>query len=202
MLVKFFTTRHFLRLWRTIGFDQLAGFVSSEINFCEAFWENHFGLRSWPRAFVAGLTRSRRVACAGDQSRSCAAAPVAAKAEAGGTFGAANRADAVQPRAVAGDQLDGLHLDCGGADHCHRAAHDLEHEGSAGRRTKRDGGADRRLGEFDGQRAGAESRQMGFPVRDVVFHFHRHFQPDGFVAGRGQHRLGAGRQRQFAAVCD
>ena len=33
-------------------------------------------------------------------------------------------------------------------------------------------------------------RPLGFSVRDDVFHFHRHFKPDGFGSGRRQHRFG------------
>ena len=82
-----------------------------------------------------------------------------------------------------------------------RAAHHLENDRSARARAKRDGGPDRRLAGFDGQCAGAESGQMGVPVRDDVFHFHRDFQPDGFGSRRGQHRPGARTDRRVPARC-
>jgi len=57
----------------------------------------------------------------------------------GKTVGGGDCTDAVQNRAVAGDEFDGLHVDCCGDNFCHRAIQHMEHERNAIGRAKCDG---------------------------------------------------------------
>ena len=107
----------------------------------------------------------------------------------GEAIGSAGRAGAVHGFGhAAGDEFDGLHVDCGGADFCHRACDDVEVQGNPDRRTKCDGNTGRRLGKFDGRRPGAQGRRAGFSRSRRRFSFSSSSRICGFDSGRGQHR--------------